>query len=129
MKKDLLVKHSDKYQGLGVFALRDFKEGEIVNYYPVFEIQSKDYELLSKKEKSFVNVKDNKYYKLDEVTKFINHSCSPNTISPVLGVDIALRDIKVGEEVTAFYLLQSERGFACVCGSENCQISVENISK
>lgn len=127
--KNLTVKFSNKYRGYGVFADKNFNKGEIVNKYKAVEISKHKYEALSDKEKGYINIKDNSYYILDKVTKFINHSCNPNTVSPELGVDVAKRNIKKGQEITAFYLVKDADGMTCVCGSRKCQIKVKNKSK
>ena len=73
--KDIIIKKSSIGQfknGFGLFTARDFKKGEIVKIflYPIPE-------------------------------RYVNHSDNPNTIQNFeKGYDIALRDIKSGEEIT-----------------------------
>jgi len=53
--------------------------------------------------------------------KYVNHSCNANTR---VGnqCDIAIRDIKKGEEITSDYGKEgSFISFKCECGSKNCR--------
>ncbi|XP_058081322.1 histone-lysine N-methyltransferase SUVR5 isoform X2 [Magnolia sinica] len=68
------------------------------------------------------------------VSRFINHSCSPNLISYQVLVEsmdcqlahiglYASRDIAVGEELAYYYCykLRPEGGCPCLCGASNCR--------
>ncbi len=62
----------------------------------------------------------------DDSGYFINHSCDPNTWMKDSFTIIAMRDIKVGEEVTADYVLwQADENYIskweCKCGSPLCR--------
>lgn len=53
--------------------------------------------------------------------KYVNHSCDPNTEIKNRR-DMAMRDIKKGEEITSDYTGQgSSTSFICKCGSEKCR--------
>ena len=52
--------------------------------------------------------------------RFQNHSCNANTLSCVLDLDIALRDIAQGEEITCDYALIN-MAIDCLCGHANCR--------
>ncbi|ONM21454.1 Histone-lysine N-methyltransferase ASHH3 [Zea mays] len=62
-------------------------------------------------------------------SRFINHSCEPNTAMQKWTVDgetrvgiFALRDIKIGEELTYDYkFVQFGAAQVCHCGSSNCR--------
>jgi hypothetical protein len=58
--------------------------------------------------------------------KYINHSCRANCLSPgLLDIEIAVRDIDAGEELTDDYgSLNLAGGFACACGWPECRGSV-----
>ena len=61
------------------------------------------------------------YVLIDEPARFVNHSCDSNTKAKD-GCDVAVRDIKKGEEITADYVLEKVPvGFECRCGSEKCK--------
>ena len=54
--------------------------------------------------------------------RFMNHSCDANTFSPGLEFEIAVRDIKAGEQVTSDYgALNVEAPLPCACGSPRCR--------
>lgn len=122
MIADLLVKKS-KIEGLGVFAARDFKKGEVVIKYDFPKILTKKkVEQLPEKEKKYVSsVGEGKYILHQAPARFVNHSCDANTYSNHLS-DIAKRTIKKGEEITANYLEEKvpEMKMRCKCASKNC---------
>lgn len=54
--------------------------------------------------------------------RFMNHSCEANTFSPGLDLEIAVRDIEVGEQLTSDYAaLNLEEGFRCLCRAPACR--------
>jgi hypothetical protein len=58
-------------------------------------------------------------------SRFLNHSCNPTSLAPGLDLEIAIRDIQEGEEITDDYgALNVEEAFACACGSEACRGTV-----
>jgi len=55
-------------------------------------------------------------------SRFVNHSCSPTSLAPGFDLEIAIRDIQEGEEITDDYgSLNLETEFACACGQEKCR--------
>ena len=53
--------------------------------------------------------------------KYVNHSCDPNTETRNQ-CDVAVEDIKKGEEITSDYAEQgSSVSFICMCGSKKCR--------
>jgi uncharacterized protein len=59
-----------------------------------------------------------------DLGRFINHSCNPSSLGYNLDLEIAVRDIQAGEELTSDYStfhLTNEEGFACGCSSTNCR--------
>ncbi|MDH5656600.1 MAG: SET domain-containing protein [Spirochaetia bacterium] len=57
-----------------------------------------------------------------DLAKYVNHSCSSNTLSTGYGFEIAVRDILPGEEITDDYgMLNIEHELSCSCGSDNCR--------
>jgi len=122
MKTDIIVKKS-KIEGKGVFANRNFKKGEIVIKWDTSKkINKKEFNKLSDKEKKYVALIEGKYIVNQSPTKFVNHSCNPNT-SVKKFCDVAIRDIKKGEEITGNYLedIPDEEKWICKCGSKNCK--------
>ena len=57
--------------------------------------------------------------------RYVNHSCKANTYSKN-GFDIAKRDIKKGEEITADYTKEDVLfGFKCGCNSKTCKGTIK----
>lgn len=113
--KNIVVKKSPLH-GKGVFAVRDFKKGELVLKWNLSNLLTKkEMEKLSTKEKDHVDKYGKKYILHQSPERFVNHSCRPNTKSTKLG-DVAIKKIKKGEEITADY---NKAGtpvtFACQC--------------
>lgn len=57
--------------------------------------------------------------------KYINHSREPNTKAKN-HCDVAIRDIKAGEEITSNYSKNSLTPFKCNCGSKKCRERLTN---
>lgn len=88
-------------QGKGVFANRDFKKGEIVIRYTLVSLTKEEFEHLSQTEKEFVHTHRGQRYLYSEPERFVNHSENYNTLPDIKNqCDIAIRDIKKGEEIT-----------------------------
>ena len=87
--------------GLGVFADKNFKKGETVIVYHLRPLTPKEYKALASSEKQFVYVHKRKKYLYSVPERFVNHSSTPNTYQDLeQQCDIALRNIKLGEEIT-----------------------------
>lgn len=109
----------------GVFAARDFKKGDIVLKWSKDSIISKDrFTRLSEDEKNHTFlINKNRYLILKSPEKFVNHSCNANTYVKSMA-DIALRDIKKGEEITSDYSKDNydeDWEMKCNCGEKNCK--------
>jgi SET domain-containing protein len=116
---DVVVKKS-KIHGNGVFAARDFKKGEIVlrwnpKYLPLSEKDN-----FSETEKQYIYILEDKIRVMQEPEKFVNHSCDNNTYV-ANECDVALQDIKEGEEITANYDNDGITEFECKCGTSKCR--------
>jgi hypothetical protein len=60
--------------------------------------------------------------------RFVNHSCEPNCISPGLELDLAVRDIAPGEQLTNHYgALNLDHRFHCECGAPSCQGEIRGL--
>jgi len=58
--------------------------------------------------------------------RYMNHSCEPTCMSPGFDLEIAIRDIQAGEELTGDYAIYNiESGFDCLCGARLCRGRVE----
>jgi hypothetical protein len=60
--------------------------------------------------------------------RFVNHSCNPTCMAPAFDMEIALRDIEPGEQLTGDYATYNLiSGFTCLCGSAKCRGRIESI--
>lgn len=70
---------------------------------------------------SYLDVRGQRILSWD-AAKYVNHSCSPNTMSTGWGFEIAIRDIEPGEEITDEYgLFNLEWEMECFCGQGSCR--------
>jgi|SRR3989344_524495 len=119
---EVIVKKS-KIHGLGVFAGRDFKKGEVVIRWDISrQLTPEEVERLPEKEKKFVAFVDGKYIVMQSPAKYTNHLCDANLIVKDFCY-VAKRDIKKGEELGEDYATDEISGFRmkCNCGSKNCR--------
>ncbi|OQA03219.1 MAG: SET domain protein [bacterium ADurb.Bin400] len=123
MKTDDVYIGESKIHRLGVFAGRDFARGEVVLHWDTAKtISNKDFSVMTEEERQYVAFVDNQHIVMQEPEKYVNHSCDANTASQNC-CDIALRDIKEGEEITSDYSreLAPDERMDCRCGSKNCR--------
>lgn len=131
MAKNLVVKKAGK-KGKGVFALRNFKEGDVILHVDLTKnkniVSKEDVPKLSKEDRNHTTYIGRGKYLIDYSTgSLINHSCNPNTFCKnkrYLKCDIvAIKDIKKGGEITFDYSIgeMDEWKMKCYCGSKNCR--------
>jgi len=88
--------------GKGVYANRDFKKGEVVIKYNLKPLTEEEFESLPESEKMFTHIHWGQINLYSEPERYVNHSDNPNTYQDLVKqCDIALRDIKKGEEITS----------------------------
>ena len=112
-----------KIHGRGLYALRDFRPGEVVLRWDVSHKISNDaLKRLSEDERRYVHpFSDDESIIVQPPERFVNHSCDNNTVV-VNFSDVAIALIKVDEEITSDYSSDgSGVSFACSCGSVNCR--------
>ena len=111
--------------GYGLVATRRYTEGDVVadvDGVPLrrSELQNDDYCLL---------ISDDLFFDMVDQTRWINHSCDPNT-EVEADVDdhgkvwarlVALRDIAPGDELTFDYAFASQYAIPCRCGTDVCR--------
>ncbi|MEY2879987.1 MAG: hypothetical protein RLZZ15_2367 [Verrucomicrobiota bacterium] len=57
--------------------------------------------------------------------KHVNHSCAANTFAAIPDVDLAVRDLAAGEEITCDYgTCNLVHELACLCGAPRCRGTV-----
>jgi hypothetical protein len=62
-----------------------------------------------------------------DMNRFMNHSCEANVLSPGMPLEVAVRDIADGEELTNDYgAFNIESDFRCSCGAGSCRRIVSN---
>ena len=85
----------------GVFANKDFKKGETIIKYNLRLLTKKEFQNLSESDKQFTHEHFGKRYLYPLPERYVNHSSNPNTFQNLRQrQDVALRDIKKGEEIT-----------------------------
>lgn len=119
--KDIIVRKS-KIHGKGVFANRNFLKGEVVIKYNLKKLTKEEFDNLLKEEKHFISKEGNDYFLFLPPERYVNHSCDANTNS-INNCDIAIKDIKKGEEITGDYSKENipNLSMKCNCGSKNCK--------
>ena len=111
--------------GYGVVALRDFAEGEAIA--EVDGVAWREGENVD--DRYSLRIEDGVYFDMVDQTRFINHSCDPNTWVEVGVTDdgqawatvIALRPIAAGEELSYDYAFPANLAEPCRCGADNCR--------
>lgn len=134
--KNLKVKKSNN--GLGLFANKDFKKGEIILEFIGKIISSQEInKIKNKKERKKI---DDYSLQIDKnifllgtgknkknYDDFINHSCDPNSYIFIYGnkvLLVALKKIKKGEEITYDYsttMYNDPWSIRCNCHSKICR--------
>ena len=127
------LKHINDTVGYGVFATEDIPEGTIVYVKDSLEliISPTDFLIHSPEVRevidkySYVDQNGNKVMSWD-FAKYVNHCCNCNTISTGYGFEIAIRDIKKGEQITDEYgIFNLEEGMTLYCGEQGCRKEVK----
>ena len=127
------LKLIDEQIGYGVFATADIPEGTIVYVKDSLElvVSPTDYlmhgedmqEVIEKY--SYIDERGNRIISWD-FAKYVNHCCNCNSISTGYGFEIAIRDIRQGEQITDEYgIFNLERPMTVVCGQENCRKEIK----
>ena len=124
MKIDKFIEiKKSEIEGIGVFATKNFKEGEVVYSFKKGRIVGlNDIKNLPKGEERYLDkIGDDKFEIVEPPARHVNHSCSPNVIEKERTA-YALRDIRKKEEITIDYdkIAYFEKPFKCHCGSKNC---------
>lgn len=130
-------------KGKGIFALRDFKEGELILEITgeVIETENpQDYPEEITEHWGPLGKEGNKYrfIKPESPWKYMNHSCDSNAGIINDRNLVAARDIKKGEEITIDYstvdiesLTQGKKQLSmeCKCGSKNCRKIIKTFDQ
>ena len=133
VNKECYIVKNTKNTGRGVFVKKIIKQRTIIGEYTGEKIEIEKYDLEKDKEGLYLMFLDDEHAIYPDLnTKdlhLINHSCNPNCW--ILNSDnrvffFALRDIKIGEELTISYLLPPKDEtcnpcpHSCYCRSKKC---------
>ena len=125
---DAVIVKKSKIHGRGAFANRDFKKGEVVIKYTLKSLTEEEFKSLPKSEKHFTAKRsEGGYWLYSSPERYVNHSCEPNT-SPLNRCDVAIKDIRNGEEITTDYRKDNVHSLnmVCKCGSKICRKVIKN---
>lgn len=96
--------------GKGVYASRDFDQGEVVVSYRLLPLTSAEYDALPESERLFVHSYGGRRYLYPSPACFVNHSDDPSCYQDFEdGCDIALRPISKGEAITIDATQETDR--------------------
>jgi len=118
---DIEIKKS-KIHEKGAFAKRNFKKGEIIlKWHPKKLTLAQQKNLTKKQKENTISNNKGEYFFMQSPERFVNHSCEPNTkMNTDLFQDIAIKNIKKGEEITSHYPNPVGKEEICKCGSKKC---------
>lgn len=125
---DIVAKQSD-IEGIGVFANRPFTPGEVVLVIDTSRVVDEDRPLrpdLGESENHCAYLQHGRVVLLDAPERHLNHSCDPNSYLKTIGGElrvVARRSIRVGEEITLDYVINTDGGsrWGCTCGADRCR--------
>jgi len=113
--------------GNGIYSLEPIKKGELVAVFGGVVYEWDAFIHLPDRERSLcIQVEDRHFLVPRPIGEgdYVNHSCNPNAgLSGQIGL-VAMRDIKIGEEVCFDYAMSDTMPydeFTCGCGSSNCR--------
>jgi len=140
MRRDMpivsgLVVVRSAIHGYGVVTQRPFARGEVVIHgegilYAEDDVFDDTYALVLPTDDLPGMTGEHVYYDLVDQTRWINHSCEPNTeiesaMDPATGKPaawwVATRDIAVGEELVYDYAFVGALAEPCGCGAATCR--------
>lgn len=123
------LKFINEVIGYGVFANADIPAGTIVYVKDSLELvvtptnfmmHSSDMQEVIEKY-SYIDEKGNRIVSWD-FAKYVNHCCNCNTISTGYGFEMAIRDIKKGEQITDEYgIFNLNKEMMVICGENHCR--------
>ena len=134
MLNSKIIKIISNIQGIGIFAKENIKKGEIIASFEGKIISKNEADLLYNGGFDYMlQISHASFLLLEDDSKYINHSCNPNTgFLNKNGELLSIRDIKKGEEITFDYSTNENTDFLieqCRCNSIYCRKTIEKYSK
>ncbi|MDD4286876.1 MAG: SET domain-containing protein-lysine N-methyltransferase [Candidatus Peribacteraceae bacterium] len=134
---ELKIKDTGKY-GMGVYANENIKKGTVIRVLDgeiiSFNECIKRIKAGEEEQTDSLQVGLESDMDLDGLSRTFNHSCDPSAGLRKTSELIALRNIKIGEEITYDYsatvgpnIPQSLWEMECMCGSKKCRRTLGNI--
>ncbi|EGB14378.1 nuclear protein SET [Pseudodesulfovibrio mercurii] len=123
------VLSGDPAIGVGVYATRPIPRGTIVVVRDRFDMTMSPEAFLALPEPQRAAMETYMYHdKCGNLVlswdhaRYMNHNCLPSTMMTDYDLEIAVRDIAAGEELTTEYgLLNIQEPYAICCGCEHCR--------
>lgn len=116
--------------GNGIFALEPLQKGELVAVFGGVVYEWDAFVTLPHRDRSLcIQVEDRLFLVPQPIGEgdYVNHSCNPNAgLSGQIGL-VAMRDVKIGEEVCFDYAMSDTMPydeFECQCANTNCRGSI-----
>ncbi len=113
--------------GNSIFALKPINKGELIAVFGGIVYEWETFVHLPDRDRSLcIQVEDRHFLVPRPIGEgdYVNHSCNPNAgLSGQIGL-VAMRDIKIGEEVCFDYAMCDTMPydeFDCLCGAPNCR--------
>lgn len=127
-----IVKPVSPLIGNGVFATELLKKGTIVVVRDRFDIVLSQQEFSDLPEVYKASMETYLYHDKHghlvlswDHARYMNHSCSSNTMMTDYGFEIAVRDILPQEEITSEYgLLNIQEPYKLECGCQDCRVNL-----
>lgn len=130
------VRSVDERVGLGVFAARPIRAGTVVWVEDALDIRIPADTVRNLRgpmreavyHSAYLPHGADYYLLCWDGAKYFNHSCEPNCLSVTPAMEIAVRDIGAGEQLSndyAWFGLEPWERFDCRCGSASCTGSVD----
>ena len=114
-----------KNKGLGVFASKPIRKGELIFSFSGVEFRVDD-DYKCDVEGYWFQIGDKQWLDDKNYGKFVNHSCNPNS-AIFNSIELkSIKDIKPGEEINVDYDATEwdnsrYNAFICKCGDKNCR--------
>ena len=126
--KNILIRKNEK--GIGVYVIKNIAKGEfITGFYGDIYTAESALKLPEVAKNRAIQFAEKKWRMSNSAGDNLNHSCNPNCGIKDLFNIVAMRDIKVGEELTFDYSMSENSDWElpngkCLCGSKTCREKV-----